>query len=412
MRRPHEPATLFKPSHSEATSTIMTTTAERQRLYQGPALFSLGFRPFFLFSALWAGLAVPIWVASYAGLLSAQTFTRDWHVHEMLFGYLSGVIAGFLLTAVPNWTGRLPVTGAPLASLFALWVGGRVAMLFAAELGLLASALDSAFLFVFAAVIAREIIAGKNTRNIAVCALVTGLGIANLLFHFGAPELALAGERAALGAVALLIGLIGGRIVPSFTRNWMAKRRLQPEPAPAGRFDIAVLVVTGAAVLVWITQPASMVAGAALILAGVFNIIRLLRWRGWKTSAEALVLILHAGYGWLAAALLLLGASILAPAFVPSASGIHALTAGAFGVMTLAVMTRASLGHTGRPLAATPSITAIYALANVGALIRVAAPFFPADYAIWLGVAATLWSAAFIGFFIVYAPLLLRPRPA
>ncbi len=388
----------------------MTTTAERHRRYTGPALFSLGFRPFFLFSALWAGLAVPLWAAAYAGLLPAQTITRVWHVHEMLFGYLSGVIAGFLLTAVPNWTGRLPVTGAPLAALFGLWVSGRIAMLFAAPLGPIAAAIDSSFLVVFAAIVGREIIAGKNTRNIAVCVLISALGVANLLFHFADHELALAAERGALAVVSILITLIGGRIVPSFTRNWMAKRKLAPAPAAANRFDFVTLILTAVAVLAWAVAPASTLAGAALLLAGGFNAIRLLRWRGWRTLAEPLVLILHVGYAWLAAALIMLGLSTLAPALVPSVAGIHALTSGAFGVMTLAVMTRASLGHTGRPLTAGASISAIYVLANLGALLRVASPFFPAAYTAWLAAAATLWGAAFIGFFIVYAPLLTRGR--
>jgi uncharacterized protein involved in response to NO len=191
----------------------------------------------------------------------------------------------------------------------------------------------------------------------------------------------------------------------------MAKRRLAPEPASPGPFDVATLVATGAALLLWIILPTSLLAGAALLLAGALNLVRLARWRGWTTSAEALVLVLHAGYLWLGLAVTLIGASIIAPEIVPAASGIHALTAGAFGVMTLAVMTRASLGHTGRPLAATPAISAIYVLVNIGAAIRTAAPFFPDFYATLLASAAAFWSGALLLFVVVYAPLLLRPRP-
>ena len=216
---------------------MTTTTAERYRAYQGHPLFSMGFRPFFLLATLWAALAVPIWVAAFAGWLPIEHFNRDWHAHEMLFGYLSGVIAGFLLTAVPNWTGRLPVTGAPLMALVLLWCAGRAAMLipdFAA-----APIIDSAFLFVFAAVIGREIIAGRNIRNAPVLLLLTVLASANLLSHLRSvdPELALLGERIGIAVVATLVALIGGRIVPSFTRNWMAKQKLTPEPASPSRFD-------------------------------------------------------------------------------------------------------------------------------------------------------------------------------
>lgn len=386
----------------------MTTTAERYRAYRGPALFSMGFRPFFLFASAWAALALPIWIAAYAGVLPADQFTRDWHVHEMLFGYLGGVIAGFLLTAVPNWTGRLPVAGLSLAGLFGLWVAGRVAMLFEAELGVAAAVSDSAFLFVLAVVIAREILAGKNTRNIPVSVLVTILGLANVLSHFAAPEISLLGERIGLGVVAMLVALIGGRIVPSFTRNWMAKRRLGPAPAQANRFDISVLIVTALAWLTWIAAPLSLLAGLALTLAGALNIVRLVRWRGWKTLAEPLVSVLHAGYLWMALGLAIIGLSVLAPAMFPYAAGIHALTTGGFGVMTLAVMTRASFGHTGRPLTATAGVSWIYVLVIAAASVRTASPFVPDWYVSMLALAALLWSAAFALFVIVYAPLLLR----
>jgi uncharacterized protein involved in response to NO len=392
----------------------MTTTAERYRTYRGPALFSMGFRPFFLFASAWAALAIPTWIAAYAGVLPAEQFTRSWHVHEMLFGYLGGVIAGFLLTAVPNWTGRLPVAGAPLAALFALWVAGRFAMLFQFEVGAVAALVDSLFLFSLAAIVAREVLAGKNKRNIPVSLLVTILGIANVLTHFALtnPNLALLGERIGLGVVAMLVTLIGGRIVPSFTRNWMAKRQVKPEPSPANQFDSATLIVTALALLAWIVAPLSALAGLALTLAGLLNMARLARWRGWKTSAEPLVLVLHAGYLWLALGLALLGLGVVAPAAVPSAAGVHALTAGAFGVMTLAVMTRASLGHTGQALTASASVSAIYLLVNAAAAVRTTSPFWPDQYAMLLVLAAVLGSGAFAVFVAVYAPLLLRPRAA
>lgn len=272
--------------------------------------------------------------------------------------------------------------------------------------------IDSAFLFVFAAVVGREIIAGRNVRNLPVLALLTVLGSANVLSHLRGldPELALLGERIGVAVVATLVALIGGRIVPSFTRNWMAKQRIKPEPASPSRFDAVTLAVGAIGLVMWAASPTLYAAGLVLTLAGALHFARLARWQGWRTTDEPLVLILHLGYFWLALGLLLLGLAILAPSMAPAASGLHAITAGAFGVMTLAVMTRASLGHTGQPLAATPRISAIYVLINLGALVRVAAPFLPEHYAVLLALSAVLWSGAFAWFAIVYAPLLVRSR--
>lgn len=386
----------------------MDSTAQRMRRYQGPALFSFGFRPFFLSASVWAALVVPIWTLAYMGLLPIASVGRDWHVHEMLFGYLGGVIAGFLLTAVPNWTGRLPVVGASLAVLFTFWVSGRVAMLFADSLGPWAGVINSIFLIALALVIWREVLAGRNVRNLPVCVLVTLFAAANVAFHLRvpAPEATWIGERIALAVAALLIALIGGRIVPSFTRNWMAKRAEKPEPAPQDRFDLAVLGLTGASLLLWLVAPTTPAAGVLLIAAGVGLMMRLARWRGWRTGAEALVSILHIGYLWLAVAVALLGSSALAPQHIPSSAGIHALAAGAIGVMTLAVMTRATRGHTGQELTAPWGTQLIYALVNLGALARVSSALLPSLHPWMLAASAVLWSASFALFVVIYAPLL------
>lgn len=387
----------------------MTTTAERYRNYAGLALFSMGFRPFFFAAGVWAALAVPLWMAGFFGWL--PHISRDWHVHEMLFGYLSAVIAGFLLTAIPNWTGRLPVTGVPLFLLFSLWCIGRLAMLVAPE-SIAAALLDSLFLTALACVVAREVIAGKNIRNLPVCAMVGLLAVANVLTHLRFVDAALAslGERGALGLVAMLVALIGGRITPSFTRNWLAKRQSARLPAPADRFDALVLVFTALALATWVALPDMKIAGAALLAAGVLTAARLSRWRGELTLGEPLLFILHIGYGWLALAMVLIGAHSLTPALFPSAAGVHALTAGAFGVMTLAVMTRATRGHTGQPLTAGRATQLAYLLVNAGAVLRVVAPFLPQFYAPLLIVAAFTWSGAFAVFAARYAPLLLRAK--
>jgi len=389
----------------------MTSTAAARRAYDGPALFSLGFRPFFFFGAVWSAVVVPLWLFSYFHG-GAEALTREWHIHEMIFGFLGAIIAGFLSTAVPNWTGRMPVIGAPLGGLVSLWILGRMAMLFQDVLGPVAAVIDSLFLLVFAGVIWREVLAGRNWRNLPVCILVSLFGFANVAFHL---PLAQAGDlavRLALGVATVMIGLIGGRIVPSFTRNWMKARSLKPEPALFGRIDQVVLGLTILGAALWVIAPQSPVTGNALMLAGAGHFVRLARWRGWRAMAEPLVWILHCGYAWLGAGLLLLGGAVLEPGLVARSAGIHAVTAGAVGVMTLAVMTRATRGHTGRPLAAGFATTTIYLAINAAALLRVAAPFSGANQPLLLTASGFVWSLAFGGFAIAYGRMLVLPRPA
>jgi uncharacterized protein involved in response to NO len=388
----------------------MISTAAARRAYDGPALFSFGFRPFFFFGAIWSAAVVPLWLYSYFHG-GAAALTREWHIHEMIFGFLGAVIAGFLTTAVPNWTGRMPVIGAPLGGLVALWVLGRVAMLYETVLGPIASVADSLFLVAFAAVIWREVLTGRNWRNLPVCGLVTLFALANVAFHYPSAVVGDVGVRLALGAATVLIGLIGGRIVPSFTRNWMKARSMTPEPSLFGHIDRLALALTVVGAGLWVAAPQATVTGAALALAGAAHLLRLARWRGWRAAAEPLVWILHLGYGWLGVGLLFLGGTALNPGLVPRSAGIHALTAGAVGVMTLAVMTRATRGHTGRPLAADASTTAIYLAINAAALLRVAAPFSGADQPLLLTASGVAWSLAFGGFAIAYGRMLVAPRP-
>ena len=390
----------------------MATTAESIRRYAGPPIFSFGFRPFFLFSAVWAAVAVPIWIASFTlgdGMVGS-TDGRVWHIHEMLFGYLGGVIAGFLLTAVPNWTGRLPVTGAGLAGLFALWVAGRAAGFAPAAFATPAAAVDSAFLIVFAAVIWREVLAAGNRRNLPVCLMVTMLAAANVAFHLQAvfPAIGPGAERAAVAVIIGMVALIGGRVIPSFTQNWTSAQGIAARPAPFGGFDKAALALTAVALAAWVAAPYALIIGVLMVLAGAANAVRLWRWRGWLVRREALVWILHAGYAWVAVGLLLLGLSAIAPTAVPFTAGIHALTAGSMGVMTLAMMTRATRGHTGRPRVADRSTTLIYAAILLAAVVRVCAPFHAEWSPALLGVSAILWSLAFLGFAVAYGPMLVR----
>lgn len=391
---------------------VVATTAQSRRRHVGPPLFSFGFRPFFLFSAIWAAAAALIWIAAL--FLGDGTVGgvdgRLWHIHEMLFGYLAGVIAGFLLTAVPNWTGRLPVTGWRLAALFGLWAAGRLAGFLPASVGVLAAVVDSSFLIVFAAQVWREVLAAGNRRNLPVCLLVTALALANVAFHLRdlLPLVGPVAERGAVAVVTGLIVLIGGRVTPSFTQNWTTAQRLSQHPAAFGPIDAAVMVLTGLALAAWTAAPQSQLTGAAMVLAGGANLARLARWKGWLVRREPLLWILHLGYAWIGLGLALLGLAALAPDLIPYSSGVHALTAGAMGSETLAMMTRATRGHTGRPRIADRSTTTIYGLVLAAAAVRISAPFLP-DWSIpLLSLSAALWAAAFAGYALVYGPMLWR----
>ena len=394
----------------------MTTSAERMRAWTGPAILSFGFRPFFLLAGLWAALAMAVWVAMLSGrtVLPTGFDPISWHAHEFLFGYLGAVMAGFLLTAVPNWTGSLPLVGWPLAGLVALWVLGRGVVAVSAHLPTLSVALaDLAFPAALVGFLAREIIAGRNWKNLPVLALLTGWTLANALFHWeaaqgGAPAQGI-GLRIGLAVAVMLISLIGGRIVPSFTRNWLAQRGAARLPVPFGRADGAVLVLSFVTLALWVTWPHHALSATACGLAGLAHLWRLARWQGQQTGAEALVWVLHAGYAFVPLGFLAVALAQFLPGLAPAAQ--HVWMAGAVGLMTLAVMTRASLGHAGRPLHATGPITALYLALIVAVLARFLAGLLPgADWPLYLAAAG--WVVAFGGFAVIYWPILARPRKA
>lgn len=431
-----------------------TSIDGRGRDLKAPAILSYGFRPFFFLGAVYAMLVVPFWVwAHQTGTQLPGPFAgHDWHAHEMIFGFLSAVIAGFILTAVPNWTGRLPLSGTRLAVLVALWVIGRLSSAFVAN-PWAALVLDMAFPVVLAVAIWREVIAGKNIRNMPIAALLTFFALANCLHHHeawanaapvsqheitatvghqhdaapavghqhdamaqtsqaDAPGFLSQGiaERLALGVTAILLALIGGRIIPSFTRNWLVKQGSTQLPAPFGTLDKVALAATVLSMLGWIAAPDAAVTGGLLILGGLLLAVRLLRWGGWATWKEPIVLVLHVGYLWLAAGVGMLGAAVFWPEVIAPDAALHTLTAGAVGTMTLAVMTRASLGHTGRVIASDAVITLIYAAICVGALLRVAAPLIPDFYSELIMAGGAVWSLGFALFVLRYAPILWQPR--
>jgi len=390
---------------------MVDQTSERPS-YQGPAFFSYGFRPFFLGAALFAGVAVPVWVLVLAGTGESSFLypARDWHVHEMVFGFLPAVITGFLLTAIPNWTDRPPIRGYELMLLVTLWLAGRLLIAMPWFTPLVSAIVDVGFLVAVAGLVWREITVSKSWDRTPMGVLVSLLAGANILFHV----LTMSGaetdrpERIAIAMVMMLLTLIGGRLIPNFTGELLVNSGRTEQPAPFSRYDSVSIGLVGFAVVSWIVQSNSMATGWMFVAAGLANLGRLMRWYGWTTWREPLVLILHVGYGWFALSLLILGGSILGIG-LPKEDAVHAFTSGAVGAMTLAVMTRASLGHTGRPRHAGPLTVFIYILVNVGAVLRVFGPMTDLPINLILGVAAGSWSGAYLLFALVYGPFLLRP---
>jgi uncharacterized protein involved in response to NO len=383
--------------------------------YTGPAFLSYGFRPFFLGAALFGGLAILAWVVLFAGGVHAEFLypPREWHVHEMLFGFIPALIAGFLLTAIPNWTDRMPLRGAPLLAMFLLWLAGRLLIASPWFKPSLPAVIDGAFLVLLAAYVWREIIAAGCWDRAPIGVLVGFYACANIVFHLSALRGAPTdfSERFALSVMTLMLTIIGGRLTPTFTREFLAERNVPQLPEIFAPVDAATILLVFVAAIAWIAQPESVRAGTMLLVAGVASVARLLRWEGWRTWQEPLVLILHVGYGWVGLFLIALGLAILGIGF-STENAVHLLTTGAMGAMTLAVMTRASLGHTGRPRHADRFTVMIYLLVNVGALLRMFSPHSERPTALTyttLGLSALCWSGAYVLFALHYGRYLIRP---
>lgn len=396
------------------------TTAQILREYRGHPLWSFGFRSFFLFAAIFAALAVPLWLLAFLGLGAARAteiFSRDWHVHEMLFGYAAAVIVGYMTVAGANWTGKYPVAGRPIIFLLLLWLAGRLAMLALPWIGPFSAAvMDGAFLLLFALALLREQFAASNWRSLPPAVIVSALALANICWHVGSyyPVLTPYVERASIALISFLIALMGGRLVPSFTANYLMLNKITPPPAPPGRFDRLLLALSAVGLIDWVAQGDARWAGVPLLLAGIGHMVRLARWRGHKVAHDAMLIVLHAGYFWVALGLALLGASMLWPDGIAQSGAVHALTSGGIGVMTLGLMTRTSRSHTGRPRRADKATIAIYVAVNLATMLRVAAPFAmqfgPSHYGHLLGASAILWTIGFGLFVISYGPMLCGPK--
>ncbi|WP_374466249.1 NnrS family protein [Ferrovibrio sp.] len=379
------------------------------------ALFALGFRPFYLAGAAYAVLVLPLWLAVYGGHVALQVSDAlAWHGHEMLFGFGAAIIAGFLLTAVRNWTGGETPTGTPLALLVLVWLAGRVAP-FLLPAGFAAMA-DLAFLPVLAVALAQPIflmrVRKASQRPWLPLVVLSLLTIANLLYHAGAlglwAEGVVFGRHLALGVVAILISVIAARIVPSFTMSGAGV--FIPAALRRDRIALIVLVLAVAldlAAVLWPLPPLLLVtANAATAL---LHASRLQQWHSWSARRIPLLAILHIAYLWLPLAFALRAASAWSDAVTPAMAD-HALGVGAMAGLMLAMMTRSALGHTGRKLKAGPVEIGIYGAITLAALLRLCALLHPAlQWPLLLG-AGLAWEAAFGLFLLRYLPILLRPR--
>lgn len=384
----------------------------RRRMAESPPILRGGFRPFFLGAAAWAITALAVWLTVFFGFVPFELLDNPlaWHRHEMLFGFVGAAIAGFVLTAVPNWTGRLPIAGGPLAALFAIWLVGRLFPFVLSDHNPILILVDGGFYLLLASLLAREIIQSRN-RNLPVVAIVLLFGAAGILDRLemaGSLDSSL-GWRAGLSLVALLIAIIGGRIIPSFTRNWLSSiGAREPLPAQPRTWDKLIIALTAAALLAWLSTPFSLVSSVLLSSASAAHFFRLSKWHGWRCCSNALVWILHLGYLWLPVGLLLL--AVAQVEITSETAGIHALSTGAMATMILAVMSRASLGHTDRALIASREITASYILITVAAVTRVQAALSIGDGRVALAVAGAAWFGAFGLFLFRYGSILCTPR--
>jgi uncharacterized protein involved in response to NO len=380
------------------------------------ALFAYGFRPFFLAVGVAALVLVPWWAGSFAfGIPLGSAWPPTlWHSHEMLFGFIGAAVAGFLLTAVPSWTGQRGFAGLPLMLLAALWALGR---LLVASSGLwppaIVAVVDLAFLPALAGLVAQPLLRSQS-RNTPLLLVLGLLWASNVAFYWelaalDATRAALA-LRAGIDVVLVLVTVIGGRIVPAFTSSGLKTRGdVVALRAWRGITPVAIALMVAVAV-VDVVIPDGIVAGWIALAAALAQAIRMLQWRSLRTLRLPIVWVLHLAYAWLPVGLALKALALLNGAGI-AAFWIHALTIGAIATMILAVMTRATLGHTGRPLAVSPSITVAYLLLAAAAVVRVfGLAWWRHGYPAVIVVSALLWTAAFAVFVAIYAPMLWSPR--
>ena len=377
-------------------------------------ILQLGFRPFYALASIFAIAAVIVWLSVFAGFLNTGEYLHGtvWHSHEMLFGFSAAVIAGFLFTAVRNWTGLPTPTGASLAGIAALWVLARVLIIIGPAT--LAAIIDVLFLPAVALAIAFPIIRSKNVRNYKVLAILFALAVSNGVFHlaslgYGHPSLSRVSLFVSVDIVVVLMAVVGGRVIPAFTKNAVPDATSQHNFwVEFVTFAAMILVILVAAFSgVW-TPPAYSMAVLLTIVAAA-HATRLALWDPIKTINNPLLWMMPAAYSWVPFAFLL--RALAAENIVPASAWVHAITMGAISGLMLAMMMRSSLGHTGRKLDASRLDMAAFLLLQLAAIVRVFASIGVGEaYRSWIVVSGVLWVTAFLLFVVRYLPMLSGPR--
>lgn len=376
-------------------------------------LFGTGFRLFFLLGAGAAVALVPSWLyAFHHGVEELGLFPPlEWHRHEMLFGYTAAIIAGFLLTAVPNWCGTPHRRGLPILSLGLLWLAGRAALLVP---GLLpwgvASALDLAFLPALGLALAPDLLRARKVPNLGFLLVLAALTGCNLVLHLGAlevwPDHSYRATQVTVELIALLMLVIGGRVLPFFTRRKLGVV-IQEHPAVWSGAHLAIIAVIVTEAL----GASGTIRSGACLLAALLTGFRLLSWQYRRVWRTPLLWVLHLGYGWVILGLLAKALSAATPTFHPRLAA-HFFTVGGIGTLTLGMMARVALGHTGRPIVASRTMIAAFLAMTLAAVTRAFVPVFVSSwYLEALLVSGSLWALAFLMYLWVYVPILLAPRP-
>ena len=377
------------------------------------AIFELGFRPFFLLAGISAVCLIFAWLAAFQGYGSYAHYygAYRWHAHEMVFGYSIAVISGFLLTSVRNWTGMETARHAALAALVLLWLLGRILPLFSDYLHVwLIALVDLLFLPVLGVVLALPLLQSNNRRNLFFIPIFTVFTLANLLMHLEALKLlegwAVVGEKLSLGLVVVVISVIGARVIPFFSKTAISQYQ---SSTPVWLDWLAIFSVLAFVLSFSLLKEASFPLGLVALFAALVNLWRLKSWYSVHIWRNPLLWILYVSYFWLIIGFVLFFIEGLYPLIGKPA--LHAITVGTIGGITLGMMARVSLGHTGRSLKTVGATTIAFVLINAAALVRVFLPMLESGlYLPAINFSAGLWVLAFVLFLIVYAPILLFPR--
>jgi uncharacterized protein involved in response to NO len=397
-------------------TTLSDAAVEAPPAVKRFALFDYGFRPFFLLSGLYALAIVPIWLYrfAHASTLFGSLPAMYWHSHEMLYGFVMAAVAGFLLTAVPSWTGARGFAGRPLIAAVVLWFAGRIAMSAVGSVPFWLTAIAELALIPWLLVLLAPPIFRNANRNAPLLGVLLVLWLidAAFLVALARGDVLLAGGtmRLAIDFVLILVTVIGGRIVPAFTANALRKRGEEPRIATRPAVEIIVILAMVAIAVVDAFAADSTLSGLLAAFAAAVHVVRLGGWRSFRTGGEPILWVLHVAYAWLPMGLALKALALLGDA-AWALKWQHALTMGVFATMILAVMTRASLGHTGRPLAVPRAIAFAYVVLTAGTVLRVfGIALFPGHYLLSATVAGLAWVICFGIFVAVYAPILWSPR--